>query len=319
MLKQLVGYGSLLALFAGGFYAVNHSQDIIDWWRLRDYTPSVRIETIANAASLNDYGKKLFYVNDPIVLDDKAVFAESCQTSNEIIVLGCHITNQQIFLFDVKDDRLQGIVEVTAAHEMLHAAFSRLTLDEQDDLTTKLQAYYDELKQTNERLRQTIESYATRDTSIVGNELHSILGSEIRDLPRDLEEYYSQYFVNRSSVVTLAEAYEAEFIKRESQIKKYDAQLDSLNDDITRLEADILFQSQALKTEKQLLESLRANPDAYNAGVSPYNEKVNAYNVDARRLQELIVSYNNVVALRNEIALEERDLVKAIDSRVETL
>lgn len=318
-LKRVIGYGLVVIVFGAAFYATSRSQDIIDWWKLRDYEPTPRIAEISNAVSFTEYGEKLFYVHNPTILSDKAAFAEACRTSKEIIVLGCHITNQEIFIYDVDDERLDGIVEVTAAHEMLHAAWDRLSPAEQDDLTKLLEAEYDEIKVTNDRLRETINSYAERDPGVVPNELHSILGTELRELSKPLEEHYAQYFEDRLQVVALSEAYEEEFIAREEKIASFDAQLNALNGDITRLQADISLQSQALQTERELLESLRNIPEQFNAGIPAYNAKVNSYNRDVERLRILIEEYNVIVAQRNEIALEERELVEAIDSRVETL
>jgi len=50
-----------------------------------------------------------------------------------------------------------------------------------------------------------------------------------------------------------------------------------------------------------------------------YNGKVGRYNGDIAKLKILIVEHNKVVELRNAIALEERELVEAIDTRVEEL
>jgi hypothetical protein len=318
-LQRLIWYVLVLVIFGGAFYAVSRSQDIIDWWKLRGYVPSPRIVQITEEAQFTDYAERLFYVNDPTILRDKKEFADSCRTSAEIIVLGCHITNQKIYIYDVEDDRLQGIVQVTAAHEMLHAAFDRLSISERERVIELLEKEYEELQIGNKRLSDTIDSYRQRDPSVVPNELHSILGTEVRTLSSQLEEYYSKYFANRGVVVTLAEKYEEEFIKREEKIAAYDKTLADLNGSIVRLEADIVQQSQALQSERSLLESQRNNPQAFNAGVPIYNANVSEYNAIVNQLKLKVEEYNKVVSKRNEIALEERDLVEAIDSRVEKL
>lgn len=317
--KQFLGYIVLIVLFGGGFYAVNRSQDIVDWWKLRNYTPSPRIAEIVEDAQFTEEAERLFYVNDPAILSDKAEFAESCRTSREIIVLGCHVSNQKIYIYDVDDERLQGIIEVTAAHEMLHAAFDRLSLDEQERITRLLEEEYKTLQLENDRLRKTIDSYRDRDPSIVPNELHSILGTEVRNLSSPLEKYYATYFFDRGAVVSLAEEYENEFIKRDEKRASFDATLSRLKGDIARLEADISQQSQALQMERSLLESLRNDPETFNAGIPVYNSNVNAYNVTVEQLKLKIESYNEVVKQINEITVEERELIEAIDSRVEKL
>jgi len=317
ILKRLLGYGLLIGVFVGGFYAVNRSQDIIDWYRLRDYVPTERIAQISDSVSLNEYGQTLFYVNDPAITSDKQQFAVDCRTSNEIIVLGCHVTNGGIFLFDVEDERLNGIVEVTAAHEMLHAGYDRLAGDEKERVITMLNRAYEDV--ANDRIRKTISAYESRDPSVVPNELHSILGSEVKDLPKELEDYYSQYFNDRSQVVVISNEYEAEFIKRQDRIEAFDAQLDELNSNIVRLEAQLTTDAQNLASRRSQLESQRGNPEQFNAGVRTYNAQVNQYNEDIEVLRGIVAEYNGIVAQRNDIAIEERELNEAIDSRIDAL
>ncbi len=320
MHKRIAAWILVFGLFAGGFYATYRSQDIIDWWKLRDYEPSSRVVSIVAATGMNNEGRKLFYINDPKITDSKDQFNELCRTSNEIIVLGCHIRGHEIVIYDVDDERLRGIVEVTAVHEMLHEAFDRLSSTEKEEIVALLESYYDEIKLDDARLQETITSYANRDPSVVPNELHSILGSEKRNLPDRLEEYYKRYFDDRLKVVALAEAYDDAFAQRQEQIESYDAQLSELQGDITQLEIAVTEQSSSLQARRVQLDLLRSsNPESYNAQVPGFNAAVNTYNGDVARLRSLIDEYNTIVAARNDIALEERELVEAIDSRVESL
>ena len=320
MKKQLTTLFLTLTLFAAGFYAATNTQELIDWWKLRDYQPSERIASITDATGMNDEGRDLFYVNDPQIVSSKTEFRTNCQTQSEIIVLGCHVGNNRIFIYDVNDERLKGIVEVTSAHEMLHAAYERLSTQEREDVNALLESHYESLKMTDERLRQTIESYAQRDLSVVPNELHSILGSEKRDLPERLEEYYKEYFSDRMKSVALSEAYDEAFAERQHKIDDFDQQLAQLQSEITRYEASSSDTASSLQAERTELNRLReSDPEAYNARVPGYNSLVQSYNIAVENLRSTIDSYNDIVRQRNEIALEERDLVNAIDSRIERL
>ncbi len=310
--KKLVVYFLTVATIVGAVFSVNNAQNIIDWWRLRDYTPDARIEAVADRTKMTEEGKKLFYVHDPTLLN-KDNFQTSCTVGESTIVLGCYVSNQGIYLFDVEEQRLDGVVEVTAAHEMLHAGYDRLSLKEKDRIDKLLTEAYDRID--NVRLRGIIESYRTRDAGVVNNELHSILGTEYRDLPSDLEEYYSKYFSDRLSVVVLAEAYAEEFEKREAQIAEFDSQLGSLNGEITRLQAELTLQDSALQADRKKIESLRSDPESYNKAVVIYNRNVATYNSGVNNVKSLIEKYNVVVVERNKIAVEERELVEAIDTR----
>ncbi len=320
MHKRLATWLVVFGVFAAGFYATYRSQDIIDWWILRDYVPSEQIASIVDETGMNSEGKKLFYVNDPRITDSKEDFNNSCRTNNEVIVLGCHVQGHEIVIYDVNDERLDGIVEVTAAHEMLHEAYERLSSSERDEVDALLESHYDSIKLEDDRLQTTITTYKKRDSTIVNNELHSILGSEKRDLPKRLEDYYSRYFDDRMLVVELAEDYDDAFAIRQDQIDTYDKQLSGLQGDITQLEISIGEQGSSLQSMRNQLESLRSSdPESYNAQVPSFNSAVNSYNKDIASLRKLIDKFNNIVAERNEIALEERELVEAIDSRISEL
>lgn len=316
IVKRIFWLAFFFGLSGALFFGVSNSQEIIDWWKLRDYEPSSTVEDLATNAGFNEEGRRLFYVHDPVLLD-KSTFGDKCVVGEETIVLGCYISGQKIFLFDVEDDRLEGVEEVTAAHEMLHAAFDRLSPSEQDELGELLITTFNQLD--DPRIEETVRTYEQRDNDVVINELHSILGTEIRDLPGPLEAHYAQYFSNRLKVVDLAELYADEFERREGEIEAYDSQLEGIQSEIARIEADISLQAEALARERKLLEGLNGNPDAYNSAVDAYNKKVNAYNSDIAGLKSLVETYNTIVKERNEIALEERELVEAIDTRAEQL
>jgi hypothetical protein len=313
-LKKFVAYILVVGVLSGAVFAVLNIRDIMDWWKLRSYKPSQSIVQLADNAKMSDLGRKYFYVHDPIILN-KAEFQSSCTVGEATIVLGCYVANDRIYLYDVQDDRLIGVEEVTAAHEMLHAAYDRLSPKEKSDVNVLLQDAYDRLN--DDRIRKNVASYESRDPNVVMNELHSIIGTEVLELPKDLESYYSRYFTNRLVVVSLAQIYANEFEKREAQIAAYDAQLSSINGEITRRQAELGITSQALAEERKLLESLRSDPSAFNQGVRVYNNKVNSYNAEVAKTKTLIDQYNEIVTKRNEIAVEERQLVEAIDTRVE--
>lgn len=299
--------------------AWSQRQAIYDWTRLHGYQPSSEVTGLADAAGMTDYARKLFYINHPQVIGDKAVFQSHCTDSEKTIVLGCYINRNGIYLYNVTDARLNGVKEVTAAHEMLHAAYDRLSSDERqriDNLTTEV---FRNLQ--DERLQKTIDSYRQKDPSVVPNELHSILGTEVGILPKDLEDYYAKYFQSRLNIVKLSETYEKAFTEREDKVAEYDEQLQQLKQTIDNNQATLTSQQQAIETERSQLEALlkAKRYDEYNALVPDYNTKVRSYNAIVNQTQALIDRYNQLVKERNSIVLEEKDLFKAIDSRPTTI
>jgi hypothetical protein len=287
---------------------------LFDAWRLRSYSPSAEVSHLADATTMTSGARRLFYVYRP-VLEDKGSFNQHCSNSEQTIVLGCYIEHQGIYLYDISDQRLNGVVEVTAAHEMLHAAYDRLSDKERKQIDGMTMQVAESL--TDERLKSTIENYRKKDPSVVPNELHSILATEVRDLPPDLEAYYSRYFTDRKTVIDLADRYKQAFTERENQVKSIDAQLTALKAQIDALNDSLESQQKALQARHDDLQQKRSsgNAEEYNAAVPGYNQAVVAYNTDVNKQKQLVTRYNNLVEQRNALATEENELIKALDSR----
>jgi hypothetical protein len=313
--------GTLLVLLVTMALVMANRQNLIDWWRLRTYDPPAAVVALADQDTMTDYARKVFYVNRPQI-EGKAAFNKSCpdSTAEQTIVLGCYHGNQGgIFLFNVSDERLAGVEQVTAAHEMLHAAYDRLDAGERNRVDKLLENYY-RSGLTDERIKKTIDAYKVSEPHDVVNEMHSIFGTEVANLPSDLETYYKQYFTNRTAITDAAAAYQAEFTSRQDQVAQTDAQLANLKTQIDSLQADIKNQQQTINDEEARLKSLRdTNVSAYNAAVPAYNQQIDAYNSNVQQVRSLIDRYNTLVAHRNAIAFEESQLIKSLDSNANEL
>lgn len=313
--RLLVGILIVLVIAIPAVAIINR-QSIYDWIRLQGYEPPAEIVELASKNDMTEHGRKTFYINRPQILDDKAEFSNACEQTEQSIVLGCYINNTGIYLYRVKDKRLSGVVEVTAAHEMLHAAYDRLPQAERARIDALLQDAFK--KVSSQRIKETVARYEKRDPSVVPSELHSILGTEVQNLPAELEAYYQQYFTDRSTVVAYSERYEAEFGNRQKQVEEYDDKLSAMKTTIETQQADIEQLSVALTQERKRVESLSGTP-SYALAASAYNKKVAEYNVRVREAQNIIDEYNELVKARNALAVEVQGLVDAIDSRPETL
>lgn len=292
-------------------------QNVHDWWRLYNYDPPSHIKEIANNAKLNDYGRKLFYIHKP-ELNDRNAFNQNCPSQEQTIVLGCYISHKSIYIFDVSDERLKGIKEVTAAHEMLHAAYDRLSDKERQNIDRIINEAFTNLN--DEQLTKTIELYRNKDPAIVPNELHSILGTEVRELPEELKNYYQRYFVDRLALVSLSESYEQIFIKQQNEIKLLAEQINNLEADLAKRKTTIDDLEAELNIKQSQLESQKNNNDidGYNAGVPEYNSLVykirslvNSYNADVIKLNDLIDNHN-------QLAIEQKRLNDELDSHAVT-
>ena len=262
---------------------------------------------------MNDETKKLLYVNHP-ALEDKTAFRDKCAKGEKTIVLGCFVPFNGIYVQNITDERLNGVLQVTTAHETLHAAYQRLSPAEKKKVDKWLNDAFATVQ--DQRIKDTIQDYKDNGDDIT-NELHSILGTEVANLPPELENYYKRYFTDRSKVVAYSQAYDAAFTSRKAQVAAYDRQLEELKKSIDSHNASLDTKEAQLNTSERELQQLkRSNQvEAYNAAVPAYNALVQSYNAEVATTRSLIDQYNAILKSLNDIVFEERELVKAIDSR----
>lgn len=305
-----------LVLLAVAAVLLWQRQPIYDWYKLRGYTPPAAIAKLADDTTMLPATRRVFYVQHP-QLEDKAEFNSHCNAAEQTIVLGCYIKNGGIYLYDITDKRLEGVEEVTAAHELLHAEYDRLSPSERAHVDDMVNAAYKAVK--NGRIRDTIENYRKNGADVT-NELHSILGTEVRDLPDNLEQYYGRYFKDRKKVVSYSEEYEAVFIKQQQKIESLAKQIDTYEKNLTSERAAIEAEITALDAESARLDGLRRSgqTDEYNAAVPSYNARANALNDRIKAYNASLEEYRALIAEYNKLAQTQRELNNAIDSRIST-
>lgn len=310
----LIALASLIFLYRDSII------DHITVWR---FTPSAEVSKLARTTSMTDLGTFYFYASQPAV-ESREIFNGSCtQHGEQTVVLGCYVV-RRIHIFDVTDTRLNGIKEVTAAHEMLHAAYDRLASGEKKQLNALIEQQYARL--TDERIRALITAYDSSEPGERLNELHSILGTEVASLSPRLEDYYRRYFIDRAVVVRLSATYESVFtelksrqqsllveLKRlsatiSSDISAYNTAIGTLNSDIaafnTRARSSGFTTQAQFNSERAKLvdqqTSLNARRDAINAAIASYNGKraeLEALNGQATSLNSSINSLAPVPSL----------------------
>ena len=222
---------SLVFLLGAGWLFLNRMY-VVDQMAVWRYTPTLEISQMASRSSMNDNGRFLFYASTPSV-QDRNEFNQFCRKIVEkSAVLGCY-TSGQIYIYNISDPRLDGIKDVTAAHEMLHAAYDRLSPNEKSEVDAMIETAAAQVD--SESLKRKL------------NELHSMLGTEIKSLPPDLETYYARYFTNRLTLVSLSERYEQVFGELEKQQKQLVSELNALVDDINESSASYTSQFASLQ------------------------------------------------------------------------
>jgi chromosome segregation ATPase len=278
---------------------------------------AANVQQLAKRDTMTSSAQRVFYINHPNIESDVSQFRNDCHENEKTIILGCYHSNQAgIFVYNVTDPRLAGVQEVTSAHEMLHAMYDRLSRSEKKDVNSMLQNYYNNGLH-DQRIIDTINSYKQSEPKDLVNEMHSIFGTEIANLPTPLEKYYSRYFINRNAVTSYAAAYQGEFSRREDQLKTYESQLKTLKTQIDNVEQSLNSQQTKIESDRAELDSLKAEGRIaeYNSKVASFNNEVDDYNVLVQRTRTNIRTYNELVDQYNSLAHELASLEKAIDSR----
>ena len=262
-----------------------------DQWVVWTQPPSAEVQGLADATHMTETGRRIFFATTPEI-DASAEFNQHCQVEAEI-VLGCY-EDGAIFVFRVTDARLTGTTEVTAAHEMLHAAYQRMDAAERRRIDGLVAAFVATLPADD----PTVKLMATYPADQHADEWHSRLGTEYADLGPGLEKHYAEYFGDRGAVLALAQGSRAQLDAAESSINQLVSQLDALDAEIAsrsaafeadrdRLNADIAdFNSRAddgdfaseqqFDTERDALQrrsdSLDAERADLNADIARYND-----------------------------------------------
>lgn len=309
LFASLVIIGLALWLYANRQYVV----DQLVVWR---FTPTQEVEQLASRSTLSGKGRFLYYASAPEVLA-RGPFNTACKAvaTEQTAVLGCY-TAGKIYVFDIQDPKLDGIKEVTAAHEMLHAAYERLSTSERSRVDGLLKQQ--QLGTDKPRIDELMAGYAKSEPGEQMNELHSILGTEIASLSPELEAYYKTYFEDRSSVTTLAKKYIGVFDDLKSQQESLVSTLNSLADSIDAKAVEYKSGSQALNAD---ISSFNARATSGSMNRQQFDsERTSLVGRQAAlknlydEIQSLIAQYDEKKKALEAVNLESTTLNRSINS-----
>lgn len=321
--KVWSGIAFVLAILTVGFaiWLFLNRQLALDKIAVWSYTPPASIQSIDERVQFTDKGKFIFYATKPAVATPE-VFNSKCPRQEEMNpILGCYTSDDRIYVFNVTDQALDGIKEVTAAHEMLHAVWMRMDDKDREKVEPLLQAAYE--KNANTELRDRMAYYQRTEPDSIMNELHSILGTEMNNLGPELDTYYSQYFKDRQIILSLHAKYNALYTELNNRANELYAAMDTLSKSIqtrstayeaatAQLSADIsAFNSRAhsgaftsmseFNSERAALvarsNQLEAERQAINNDIATYNAMYDEYQTIASQLEKLNNSIDSFKAL----------------------
>lgn len=287
-----------------------------DEFKAGDYALTGDLSTIASSLNLTSRAQLILRATHP-ELQEKASFNQNCNShSQEIYVLGCYREDQdRLYVYNVNSTELPGVREVTTAHEMLHAAYHRLLFWEKLDLKDQLQSVYDHLPADSD-LRTSMQNYHPDEFY---DELHSRLGTEVKNLPATLERYYQRYFTDRQLIVKFNEQYHNVFTELQRQT-------DRLKESIEAKKQSIENKTKEYQTQKQQLNEVISDFNSRAArgdfiSQSDFNTKrqsivsrIDTLNREYDQLKQSIEELNSEIAKYNQSIYHNNELIDQINS-----
>lgn len=306
-------------LLVGALWVWTNRQFLQDWMVVQRYVVTSEVAAITERTGLTEYGTLLFYASEPEVSDASTFNTRCGRQEVGTAIIGCY-TGGRIYLYRITNPELDGVEQVTAAHEMLHAAWERLSDNERSILSDELEKAYQRVK--TRKLDERMGYYHRQQPGARSNELHSILGTEVDNLGDVLEAHYKKYFKDRSKITAMHGKYESVFSALEDKAEALRVEL----------EAEAPKINTAIATHNKEVEVINDAIIQHNEAASSVNRRsatsVNEYNarraflqseqVRLQQEQEAIdkrrVAYNKRLEEYNALIIRSTTLTNSIDS-----
>lgn len=276
-----------------------------------DQARSEEVIELARMAAMSADGRAVFADAQPRV-DERTRFALDCPIDEAAssVVLGCYSAGR-IFVLRIDRADLAGVMTVTSAHEMLHAAYAQLDVAERKRVDGLIDDY---LNAPDPRVTEALAEYEAIPGADLDDEAHSLVGTLVRDLPRPLERHYARYFDGRVAVVDAFEAYRHVFDELQATYERLAQEVAALSAELAGLDAQVRAASAESDRLFRDIESLRAQGrvDESNALVGPQNAA-------AARANRLAARYNALVADHNAKVDELNTAAFNVNAAYETL
>jgi hypothetical protein len=305
-----------LVLIGASIFVWLNFQSIIDQINYYAYNPPASIAAIAKDARLTDEGKFAFYTAQPVIDGTRAFNVKCDRKELNTAILGCYAANR-IFIFDITDERLEGIQEVTAVHEMLHVVYQRMSDADRTKIDALLEAEAKKLEDKKE-FAERMAFYARTEPGERYNELHSIIGTEVDSIDSNLEKHYERYF-DRQTILELYKNYKNEFKKLEKKAIDIKKQIDDLTEKIDN--AKDKYASSIKQLDRDIADfNERAESGNFDTQAQFDSERqtlinrTNALKGERVRINKMVDKYNTLIKQHNDIITESNSLYKSIDS-----
>ena len=304
----------LIILMAAAYFIHKDKWAWSDRYAIWRNPPSPAVVELADKTVMNALARRIFFASVPSIDDAEDINVNCADIETTLIILGCHARGR-IHVFNVRDKRIIDAKYVTSAHEMLHAAYARLSKNERAKINRLLEEAYQQVSEDSE-LRGIMAEYLRTKPELLHNELHSILGTEHAGLSPELEKYYARYFVDRNIIIEMSIRYRDVFNKLEAEQARLKVLMDRLAESI-RTDASIL---------DTLVLWLNTDIDAFNNrefySMSEFNEERRALiereseiNNFRAEIEANIIQHDKWVEQYNSLGGKIQQLNNQLDSK----
>ena len=311
LIKWLILAGLLVVVIV----LVLQRDRVYDYYRGITYKPSAEMVKIRDSLDLTSEGEFIFNASQP-ALSERDEFNQNCRpTDAETAILGCYVM-ENIYVYNIEDEQLKGIKELTAAHELLHAVYARMSDEKKNNLESVLRQVY---KDNKEILEDDLKIYSSSERS---EELYVRAGTEVKTLPDVLEKHYAKYFTNQDKVVSYYDSYIAVFRRLKAELKALEAEMSELNTKIDNMTTEY----------KNRVVQYEADVDQFNTCADTPGCFTSQWEFDTRRnvlvneqialdalydeISNLIAEYNKKVEVYNSDVIETNRLTDKMNSNV---
>jgi hypothetical protein len=248
-------------------------------------------------------------------VDEKTRFAADCPVKEapDSLVIGC-FGQGTLHVLRVDRPDIAPAMVVSAAHEMLHGVYARLTPKARKHIDALIDSFYSTLD--DPELKAVVATYEKTEPGQRLDELHSLLPTEVEHLSPALERYYRRYFTDRRRIVAAFTSYDRVFTSLEAQHDALKAQLDGLQTQLDASKTQLDAAGAQADNLTSQIDSLRAQGriGESNRLVGPQNAAVDHANALLQQYNTLVDQYNAVVGQYNAVVQSGRDIYDSVSA-----
>lgn len=315
--RRIILIALIVLTAVAGVKLYQNKSVIFDWFASLSYQSTPEIEALENSTGMTDSAKLILHASYPS-LESRETFNNYCKSNDpSVSILGCY-TNGRIYLYDINEESLSGVKESTLAHELLHAVWDRLSGFEKNKISEKLTEVFND-ERYNSLLSENLEYY---DESERMGELHSRIGTEIVELPKELESHYAKYFKDQDAIVVFFNNYVTPFRELSDKIAELSEKIEALSNDIDdkfkvyyeaaeKLSAEINDFNECARTQDCF-----AKESDYRTKRDSLSSRKDALDGDFAKIDELVKQYSALVQEYNDNIVRGQQLESLINSNV---